>query len=153
MKFPDHNVNVEILLIQRTIRISHGKKQMKNRVREIGLSSIIPTVRSHAQELVAEISYKLRTFKWIPAKYPTGFDTGRNIKLHLEFWVSDNPRSGKIISDETDSGNNQEKRTVMSRLKIKRKMLNVEWRDSRKIQAKTVPTIKLVINQLMKRIV
>lgn len=26
MKFADHNVNVEVLLIQRAIRISHGKK-------------------------------------------------------------------------------------------------------------------------------
>lgn len=40
----------------------------------------------------------------------------------------------------------------MSRLEIKRKILNVEQRDSRKIQAKIVPTITLVINQLMKRI-
>lgn len=46
------------------------------------------------------------------------------------------------------------KRTVISRLEIKRKNFNVEQTDSRKIQAKTVPTvtIKLVINQLMKRI-
>lgn len=45
------------------------------------------------------------------------------------------------------------KGTVMSRLEIKRKILNVEQRDSRKIQAKIVPTITLVINQIMKRIV
>lgn len=40
----------------------------------------------------------------------------------------------------------------MSRLEIKGKILNVEQRDSRKIQSKTLPTIKLVINQLVKRI-
>lgn len=41
----------------------------------------------------------------------------------------------------------------MSRLEIKRKHLNVEQRDSRKIQGKTVSSIKLMINQLMKGIV
>lgn len=45
MKFADHNVNVEVLLIQRTIRISHRKKQMTNGVIEIGLNTIIPAAR------------------------------------------------------------------------------------------------------------
>lgn len=70
----------------------------------------------------------------------------------MELWASDHPCSGKIISDEGDMDNDQGKGTVMSRLEIKRKILNVEQRDSRKIQAKIVPTITLVINQLMKRI-
>lgn len=48
---------------------------MINGVIEIGLNPIIPTARSHAQGQVAEISYKLGTFKWKPAEYPTDFDT------------------------------------------------------------------------------
>lgn len=74
-------------------------------------------------------------------------------KHHSAFWASDHPCSGKITSDETDADNDQGKRTVTSRLEIKKRYLNVEQRDSRKIQAKIVPSIKLVINQLMKRIV
>lgn len=47
---------------------------MTNGVTEIGLNSIIPTARSHAQGQVVEISYKLGTFKWKPAEYPTDSD-------------------------------------------------------------------------------
>ena len=47
---------------------------MTNGVIEIGLYSIIPTARSHAQGQVAEITYKLGTFKWKPAEHPTAFD-------------------------------------------------------------------------------
>lgn len=71
----------------------------------------------------------------------------------MAFWASDHLCSGRITSDETDVDNDWGKRTVMSRLEIKRKHLNVEQRDSRKIQGKTVSTIKLMINQLMKGIV
>lgn len=82
-----------------------------------------------------------------------GSQKERNIKSHLEFWASDHSYSGKIISDKTDVGNDQQKRTVKSRLEIIKKKLNVKQRDSGKIQAKIVPTVKLMINQVMKRVV
>ena len=65
----------------------------------------------------------------------------------MEFCASDHPWSGKIISEQTDMDKDWGKRTVTSTLEIKRTILNVQPTDSRRIQAKIVPTIKLIGDQ------